>query len=671
MFDTENSFNLKLLRKNKITFILLIILIVPLYFNNNVIFFRLNQYTTLTFLSSLLFLALLFKLINSRKVYLDNKSLDISILLFFIYLTISVFFISEYQSISLKKYLLYFSYIIIYFFIIILVNNKKMIIFLLNTFFITATIISIYAILQFYGIDPFLKEFGSITSTIGQKNLVSNYISMFLPILILFYLLSEKHKVIYYMALIINYTALVICQSRGIWISLLLAMIIVTCFISSKKQLLMSFLKNKKFIIIIFITFIIITIIYSTDNFINTQSISIPSRAITIFDQKDPSINTRLLMWRTSLEMIKEKPLFGQGVGTFSIKYLPFQAEFLQKNSRFLEFRTHPMDAHNEYLQLIAELGIFGFLIIFFIFIQIFRTIFLSLHKNYLDKENKIFIVGLSAGLIIFLIHSLFTFPLQNPATGSAFFILLAITLNLAGLKHNIKNIDIFFSFIKNDSFKKILLSVLIIMIILFNYSMVIKPYISEIYYYQGMSQFAKQHYSGSIPLLELSTLYDDSNGRIHHALGAAYYNIGNYKQAILHMKKAEINIIDKKLYRNLGLYYSKINNYPESEKYFEEAIYIYPKYSSAYFNLGKLYYSNKKYEKAIETWQKISQYDTNFCELYIVYYYIGIAYQKKQMPDKALEYFLEALVLAPEGSSIIEEIEGEIYNIYKGKLDN
>ena len=39
-------------------------------------------------------------------------------------------------------------------------------------------------------------------------------------------------------------------------------------------------------------------------------------------------------------------------------------------------------------------------------------------------------------------------------------------------------------------------------------------------------------------------------------------------------------------------------------------------------------------------------------------------------MPDKALEYFLQALQLAPEDSSIIEEIEKEIYNIYKINLD-
>lgn len=40
-------------------------------------------------------------------------------------------------------------------------------------------------------------------------------------------------------------------------------------------------------------------------------------------------------------------------------------------------------------------------------------------------------------------------------------------------------------------------------------------------------------------------------------------------------------------------------------------------------------------------------------------------------MPDKALEYFIQALQLAPDDSLIIEEIEEEIYNIYIGHLDN
>ena len=38
-------------------------------------------------------------------------------------------------------------------------------------------------------------------------------------------------------------------------------------------------------------------------------------------------------------------------------------------------------------------------------------------------------------------------------------------------------------------------------------------------------------------------------------------------------------------------------------------------------------------------------------------------------MLDKALEYFLQALQLAPEDNPITEEIEEEIHNIYKNNL--
>ena len=39
-------------------------------------------------------------------------------------------------------------------------------------------------------------------------------------------------------------------------------------------------------------------------------------------------------------------------------------------------------------------------------------------------------------------------------------------------------------------------------------------------------------------------------------------------------------------------------------------------------------------------------------------------------MPDKALKHFIQALQLAPEGSPVIEEIEGEINKIYKNHLN-
>jgi len=74
--------------------------------------------------------------------------------------------------------------------------------------------------------------------------------------------------------------------------------------------------------------------------------------------------------------------------------------------------------------------------------------------------------------------------------------------------------------------------------------------------------------------------------------------------------------------------------------------------------------------DQAIKEWEELLNFDPEFSGKHIILFNLGIVYNKKEIPDKALEYFLQALQLAPDGSPIIEEIEGEIYNIYKDKLE-
>lgn len=82
------------------------------------------------------------------------------------------------------------------------------------------------------------------------------------------------------------------------------------------------------------------------------------------------------------------------------------------------------------------------------------------------------------------------------------------------------------------------------------------------------------------------------------------------------------------------------------------------------------LYFQRNYYDGEIKQWNKILEIELNFPNKYIVLNNLGIVYQKKEMPDKALEYFIQTLQLVPESSPIIEEIEEEIYNIYKSKLE-
>ena len=233
------------------------------------------------------------------------------------------------------------------------------------------------------------------------------------------------------------------------------------------------------------VIFISITIIYSTDNPLNKSAITVPQRALSTFDEQDPSINTRLLIGNTTFDMIKEKPILGSGIGTFRINYLNYQADFLKNNPYYIKYSVKASEAHNEYLQMWAELRIIGlgiFLSILFVFY--------NLILNYLKKgDKKIIVFGIVMGIVCFLIHSLFTFPLHIPALGSAFFIVVGLAVVYIE--------DIIFAF-SNKNTRKIVLRnnkllgiliifILIIMIFLIN-SFVVKSYIAELFYYQGMN---------------------------------------------------------------------------------------------------------------------------------------------------------------------------------------
>ena len=89
--------------------------------------------------------------------------------------------------------------------------------------------------------------------------------------------------------------------------------------------------------------------------------------------------------YKVSLNMFKGKPIFGHGVKTFR-KYCSKEENYVSENA----CTTHP---HNLYFQLIAETGIFSFLIILFVFLfltyKLIRISFMNLFKNFYYKDYK------------------------------------------------------------------------------------------------------------------------------------------------------------------------------------------------------------------------------------------------------------------------------------------
>lgn len=389
----------------------LLIIVLPIFCVYKYVYnFTTNQTIIINFLTFTIFTYYIFLIIKEEKFIYSVNSLNFPILLFILIAVLSILVNNSFW-VSLKYFINLLSLFLIYFFIINNIKTKDIFSFCLIIFFITASFVSIYLLIQYYGLDPFLSDTKRLTSTLGNRNYVSGYLALIFPIAFSFFLIESKkrNKIFYETILLIIYTGIIVCHTRAIWIALFFSLLLFVYLLSHFK--INNILKdNKKWLIILFSLFLLITLIYSTDNPLNRSSITATERAVSAFDMQGSSLRTRLLIWNSTIDMIKDRPLLGSGLGTFPLHYLDYQADFLQNNPDYMQFLGKAAEAHNEYLQIWAEMGIIGLLLFLLIIIIFYRTN-LNTIKKIKTIEGKIVVIGLISGVTITLIHSIFSFP--------------------------------------------------------------------------------------------------------------------------------------------------------------------------------------------------------------------------------------------------------------------
>jgi O-antigen polymerase len=103
-----------------------------------------------------------------------------------------------------------------------------------------------------------------------------------------------------------------------------------------------------------------------------------------LYHFKKGSADGRLLIWKVSAEMVKDKPVFGHGYDGFKKHYMDYQAEYFKKNpdSEEAMFAGDNNYAFNEPIQLMVENGAIGILLLI-------ATILLVFFRKYRILESK------------------------------------------------------------------------------------------------------------------------------------------------------------------------------------------------------------------------------------------------------------------------------------------
>lgn len=286
----------------------------------------------------------------------------------------------------------------------------------INIIFISASIISIYGIFQFYGIDPIQQFiFGSVQSgygaisTIGNRNFLSNYICIFLFISSSMYIFKKEKK--YFFFAIIQFAGLLCAMTRGGWLAFLVISLIGLIFIIKRKDCL-------KRALIIFITF---TIIFAGLNLTSNSAIlGRTDKQIIISEEGElqDSIADRALILRISWKAFIDSPFKGYGPDTLRTRiiedYPNETIEYMLKRSSYID------KAHNEYLEYAVSCGIFTLIS----YLVLIGFIIKGLIKGIGNDLNKVLLLT----LIGYLVQAFFN--ISTVAVAPLYWIFLGYCVN-------------------------------------------------------------------------------------------------------------------------------------------------------------------------------------------------------------------------------------------------
>lgn len=146
------------------------------------------------------------------------------------------------------------------------------------------------------------------------------------------------------------------------------------------------------------------------------NSENVLSRASTIsLSTKDGSVNQRLRYYKQGVSQFISNPLVGLGIGNYKFKSI-------EMDKKDIKGYVVPYHAHNDFIQIAVEQGVLGLVS----YIMIFITFIFSMIKQRLFRSRDLNIF-LLASFSIFLIDSMFNFPIARPISQIQFVLLLSL----------------------------------------------------------------------------------------------------------------------------------------------------------------------------------------------------------------------------------------------------
>ena len=248
------------------------------------------------------------------------------------------------------------------FFISIFIKNKDKAIFIFKLLYLSMFINIVYAV--FGNINVWLDAFGA-TRLFGFDWIITfaSRLLIFIPITLIFIYEKVNNK-IFIPILLLSFLATIINGTRIVWLIVPLIFIIISC---------MYIKKIKNLISLCLMLVIALLLVFNLSS-------NIENKINSLTEFKDTSIKGHYYIGLDTINMIKDYPILGIGLGQFKNVY---NEQYKSEQTAKVEL-GRVFHAHNNTLMIMAETGVVGVITFWYMFGSF---LFLTYQKWYRYRE--------------------------------------------------------------------------------------------------------------------------------------------------------------------------------------------------------------------------------------------------------------------------------------------
>ncbi len=363
-------------------------------------------------------------------------------------------------------------------------------------------------------------------ATIGNTNFVAHYLDLTIPVTAsLLFIPGERSGwkgVLTAIALAATCCVMVLTQCRGGWVSVgLVALVFAALKLRTVRWV--------RFVPVLLLSAALVSpMLELLFNAVRSEDASTLSgalgsqmertweRASSTLDETDLSRSMRIMLWKNTADMIASQP-FGVGTGNYEFSLPAFRSMSEQREWKQLEGNLvlGAYNAHNEYLEYLSETGIVGFLAIVALFGGILWRGWRYLAGRREWTGQSIAAAGCLGAVGAALVHALFSFNLQDPVSGTLFWVLAGLLVSLTtdkdrgGITVSLKS-----------KARRIAVAAVGAGIAVVSINCGVRILIADGYYLKGMQRFNEGKGLEAIEAMRQASQWRDADFRHHHMLG-------------------------------------------------------------------------------------------------------------------------------------------------------